>query len=723
MAAKKKAKTVKGTNSKLSVVESPGRTLPLLEKFLQYGLLLIVLLSPYYRGLYFDYERYPFFLAVFIVAIIYFLYQIVYQRKVITIKTPIEYFFLFTVLLYGLSILWAADQGMAFREFFSSIVYFIFFLLVTHLFLTKQSKKIFLIAFNINAVFLVLIGFFYRFGWVNPLSRPLGMSMKDLFLTASGRLHSSMQYPNTFAAYLAMAIITLIILHLLEEKPIYISLWGFILFFLQTGLYFTYSRGALLVFIITSVVLFLLLKRKEKIKYLLVLMAAFVWTILFTPRLENFLFNNLPGQFFGFLLLGSLVQAFSVYLLSFLWKKLVNLSKPSIRTSYFTVGIGVALVLVILIVLGLKPAFLGDRFRQITLNTIISQERWIFYGDGLKIFQARPIAGWGGGGWEARYLAYQSYPYFSENSHNYFLQVMIEIGIIGLLATIGLIIGLFYQIYRFKKANKDGWNNLLILGLGAAVFLGFFHGFIDVDFALGSFYFGILAFIAFINQITRSQQITINNRHLFELKIPTWVLFSGVIFLIIFSFFLISGDRAKIRGGYFASHGDLNQAIQYHQKAASSIPFNSQSHYFLSTYYRQLFNTQKQTDLRIKSEYHSEKATSYSPFNFRFQENKAVLKIERGDFETGLNEFEKAIYLAPFISTTYERYLQTCLSVADYYLMRSEKNKAIHYLEEGLRIDDIYTAFLEGSLRPKKKTTAYNKILNELKNKLQEIME
>jgi len=723
MAAKKKAKTVKGTKSKLSVIESPERTLPLLEKFLQYGLLLIVLLSPYYRGLYFDYERYPFFLAVFIVAIIYFLYQIVYQRKVITIKTPIEYFFLFTVLLYGLSILWAADQGMAFREFFSSIVYFIFFLLVTHLFLTKQSKKIFLIAFNINAVFLVLIGFFYRFGWVNPLSRPLGMSMKDLFLTASGRLHSSMQYPNTFAAYLAMAIITLILIHFLEEKPVYLSFWGFILFFLQTGLYFTYSRGALLVFIITSVVLFLLLKRKEKIKYLLVLMVAFVWTILFSPRLENFLSNNLPGQFFGFLLLGSLVQAFSVYLFSFLWKKLINLSKPSIRTSYFTVGIGVALVLVILIVLGLKPAFLGDRFRQITLNTIISQERWIFYGDGLKIFQARPIAGWGGGGWEARYLAYQSYPYFSENSHNYFLQVMIEIGIIGLLATIGLIIGLFYQIYRFKKANKDGWNNLLILGLGAAVFLGFFHGFIDVDFALGSFYFGILAFIAFINQITRSQQITIKNRHLFELKIPTWVLFSGVIFLMIFSFFLISGDRAKIRGGYFASHGDLNQAIQYHQKAASSIPFNSQSHYFLSTYYRQLFNTQKQTDLRIKSEYHSEKATSYSPFNFRFQENKAVLKIERGDFETGLNEFEKAIYLAPFISTTYERYLQTCLSVADYYLMRSEKNKAIHYLEEGLRIDDIYTAFLEGSLRPKKKTTAYNKILNELKNKLQEIME
>ena len=141
MAAKKKIKTVKITKSKLPVVESPERTLPLLEKFLQYGLLLIVLLSPYYRGLYFDYERYPFFLAVFLLAIIYFFYQIAYQRKVITIKTPVEYFFLLTVLLYGLSIFWAADQGMAFREFFSSVAYFIFFLLVRFAFTLRIGKQ------------------------------------------------------------------------------------------------------------------------------------------------------------------------------------------------------------------------------------------------------------------------------------------------------------------------------------------------------------------------------------------------------------------------------------------------------------------------------------------------------------------------------------------------------------------------------------------------------
>ncbi len=722
MAAKKKVKSVKITKSKLPVVESPKTTLPLLEKILQYCLLLIVLLSPYYRGLYFDYERYPFFFAIFLIAIIYFFYQLLYQKKGISIKTPVEYFFLLTVLFYGISIFWAADQGIAFREFFSSVAYFIFFLLVTNLFMTKQSKKILLIAFNINAVLLVLLGFFYRFGWINPLSRPLGMSMKDLFLVSSGRLHSTMQYPNTFASYLAMGIITLVLLHLLEEKQVYHNLWGFLLFFLQIGLFFTFSRGALLVFIITSVFFFLLLKRNEKIKYLFILIVALFLTILFAPRLEGFLFNNLPGHFFGFLLLGSFVQAFSIYSLSLVSKKFGNLFKPSISTSYLSIGIGIVfLILIVLILIGLKPAFLGDRFRQITLNTIISQERWIFYGDGLKIFQARPIAGWGGGGWKACYLAYQSYPYFSENTHNYFLQVMIEVGLIGLLLTIGLIMGIFYQIYHFKKLNKDNWDILFVIGLGFVIFLGFFHGLIDVDFALGSFYFGIIVFIAFINQITRSHEITIKNRHLFEMKIPSWVLLSIVLFLMIFSVFLISGERAKVWSGFYVSHGDIDQAIQYQQKAVNLIPFNSQSHYLLSTYYRELFNTQKKAELRIKSEYHSEKATTYSPYNYRYQENKAVLKVEKGDFETGLKEFERAIYLAPFISTNYEHYLQTCLSVADFYLTQLNKKTAIIYLEKGLQIDDIYSAYLNKSIRPVKKTTEYNNILQNLKTKLQEI--
>ena len=204
-----------------------------------------------------------------------------------------------------------------------------------------------------------------------------------------------------------------------------------------------------MVFIITSVVLFLLLKRQEKIKHLLILMVAFIWTILFTPSLENFLFNNLPGQFLVSLIRESL-QAFSIYLLSFLWKKLINLSKPSIRTSYLTVGIGVALVLVILIILGLKPAFLGDRFRQITLNTIISQERWILWRWFKNI--PNPTNRWLGRRRMGSLLFCPSiYPYFSENTHNYFLQVMIEIGIIGLLATIGLIIGLFIKFIVAKR--------------------------------------------------------------------------------------------------------------------------------------------------------------------------------------------------------------------------------------------------------------------------------
>ena len=53
--------------------------------------------------------------------------------------------------------------------------------------------------------------------------------------------------------------------------------------------------------------------------------------------------------------------------------------------------------------------------------------------------------------------------------------------------------------------------------------------------------------------------------------------------------------------------------------------------------------------------------------------------------------------------------------------MQSDKRKAIHYLEKGLRIDDIFTAFLDNSLRPVKKTTTYNEILKELKTNFRKL--
>jgi len=51
-------------------------------------------------------------------------------------------------------------------------------------------------------------------------------------------------------------------------------------------------------------------------------------------------------------------------------------------------------------------------------------------------------------------FAYQSYPYWSTQSHAYFLQVAVETGIIGLIVLIMLLLSIVVQFiteYKYKK--------------------------------------------------------------------------------------------------------------------------------------------------------------------------------------------------------------------------------------------------------------------------------
>jgi len=66
-------------------------------------------------------------------------------------------------------------------------------------------------------------------------------------------------------------------------------------------------------------------------------------------------------------------------------------------------------------------------------------ERLYFYQDAIKMFKERPILGWGGGGWEEAYRAYQSYLYYSNQVHSHYFQIMVEAGLVGLMAILYLV--------------------------------------------------------------------------------------------------------------------------------------------------------------------------------------------------------------------------------------------------------------------------------------------
>jgi len=131
------------------------------------------------------------------------------------------------------------------------------------------------------------------------------------------------------------------------------------------------------------------------------------------------------------------------------------------------------------------PETLVSRLEEIK-STRSGIERGIFYADSLKIFKDYWLIGAGGGAWSLLNFSYQSYLYWSNQTHNYFLQMGIECGAIGLiilLILISSIIIMYISEYRMKWGN-DQRERVLQSALFIAILFMLAHSFIDFDFSL-----------------------------------------------------------------------------------------------------------------------------------------------------------------------------------------------------------------------------------------------
>jgi O-antigen ligase len=75
--------------------------------------------------------------------------------------------------------------------------------------------------------------------------------------------------------------------------------------------------------------------------------------------------------------------------------------------------------------------------------------------DGIKIIKDYPVIGAGGGAWKNLYRQYQSMPYNTTEVHNFYVQYGTEVGLIGLLILIGLLLLLIYSMIESMRCNKE----------------------------------------------------------------------------------------------------------------------------------------------------------------------------------------------------------------------------------------------------------------------------
>lgn len=135
------------------------------------------------------------------------------------------------------------------------------------------------------------------------------------------------------------------------------------------------------------------------------------------------------------------------------------------------------------------PTKLINKIKNIKVNYKTAEERIVTIEDALKIAKENILTGIGGNGWRYKYKEVQTYNYEVNDIHSYPAKIILEFGLVGILAYIGILIILG------SKINKKQNQNIVSIILAITVIL--VHSTIDVDMEFGYvmlYVFGLMGY-------------------------------------------------------------------------------------------------------------------------------------------------------------------------------------------------------------------------------------
>jgi len=329
-------------------------------------------------------------------------------------------------------------------------------------------------------------------------------------------------------------------------------------------------------------------------------------------------------------------------------------------------------------------------------------QRLVYYKDGLNIIKDRPLFGAGGGAWSLLYFMYQSYLYFSTQAHNYFLQLGVETGIIGLLALLALLlVFIFMYIFEYICSGEccesdDHRAKVLQSAIFTAICALFMHSFMDFDFSLASVFmlvwmllglynshykainFNELKHSGHKNRLTIWAQYIVNK--LVKVKKIAFSPIIGIILTITVGTFSVLFFTAKgyAKDSQLASFYDAEEALEKMKIASILNPFSLDYKVdYANLLIKKKDLTQKEIIKALDIIKYAEKSNKYN----------AAIKAKIGSFylatsyiDKGLQLFDEICILKPLDPTAWETRINAYSSVIEYYFNNNDLDKAYSYI-------------------------------------------
>ncbi|PTQ53818.1 MAG: hypothetical protein HSCHL_1446 [Hydrogenibacillus schlegelii] len=349
---------------------------------------------------------------------------------------------------------------------------------------------------------LVLVGTAISIGWTTlfPFLTIVGLNrFPDSVLGT--RLSSVFQYPNTYGAMVGAAMLmTLIALSEPSQDPRawrwrFPAAWVLVPF--SMGLIFSASRGA---WILWPVVWWLVLWFVPFAVQLRMIALTLMLFVVVAPILPFFPVWQETGSWAVIVAPAALGVVYAGIVGLTDWQSMRKnrvLDPPSagppssawLKRSFFPL---VSLVLAVLgwlalrlpVVSHLLPQAVSLRLSDIRLTTRNVAERFIFYRDSLKLIREHWLFGAGGDAWRDVFLHYASYPYYSTQTHSFIFQLAIEVGLVGVLLFIVVLLSVVWLGVRAYRQGDDRDRQQVVLVAAPALYL-LAHGQIDFDFSFG----------------------------------------------------------------------------------------------------------------------------------------------------------------------------------------------------------------------------------------------
>ena len=184
-----------------------GKAQVYLKIALTSALCIMIFYPPYFRGLYFEAEQLAFEIFAFAAFAVFWAYKLAKKDRLFA-ATPVEYASLGFVLAYFLSLLAAIALRQAVAEWLKYWAYLAVFLMLSELAGTQRGRAAFLWAMAASGTGVALLGIDGAAGMkfasvLNKIFAAFGAKTDVIFDTfVGGRVHSTIQYPNSLAAYL-----------------------------------------------------------------------------------------------------------------------------------------------------------------------------------------------------------------------------------------------------------------------------------------------------------------------------------------------------------------------------------------------------------------------------------------------------------------------------------------------------------------------------------------